>query len=570
MAVPPAILNPLSPGLGGTPNHTVRAPNTPSVLTGNPANRSKAQYGSGLTVKGKPMNKVQQDCANTIIGIGQGLKAPGVAIVACLFDSIYESSMGTDLGPNSAGYGGILGGATSVFGQVTSSAVPMATFWYKGGNGFQAGGGIKAATKYTNVAVLGSQVTAAIPFDSQGISTQYESQGWPIAKGVAEAQAIAKAGSNGLIQVAGKGTSANLHAGPTTPFYVGDVSNPNEDVWTAINRLAQDRQWYIFSDGEVLYLADGADLMSQSPVVTLDRWRDADRILHLDFCWDNTAFQYTATHKRKGRTQRKSTLAKVTSPVEANLQLICDIDQVRGGDTIMLSGCGPGDGLWMVGDCIRSVFKIYSDITLVPGIQALTEAEAEGGATGQTNQFQKGTPVAAPGGGNVLTKGALKGMANPLQKIQGLTPKRVDMGVDYAGSGTLVAIADGKIGSTSNSGWPGGAFIELAITSGKFAGKHWYYAENITPLVSSGQLVKAGDPIGTLHDASPNSEMGWSTGDGGTTLAASLNQQFPGSDPGDWTSAAGASANRLLVALGAPSGVLQAGGVHGTNPPGYP
>jgi hypothetical protein len=65
-------------------------------------------------------------------------------------------------------------------------------------------------------------------------------------------------------------------------------------------------------------------------------------------------------------------------------------------------------------------------------------------------------------------------------------------------------------------------------------------------------------------------ETGWSVGDGGTTLAAALGQIPAGGDPGGWSSAAGASASRLLQSLGAPAGVMQPGGPHGTLPAGYP
>ena len=64
-------------------------------------------------------------------------------------------------------------------------------------------------------------------------------------------------------------------------------------------------------------------------------------------------------------------------------------------------------------------------------------------------------------------------------------------------------------------------------------------------------------------------ETGWAAGHGDVPLAAALNQQSPG-DPGGWTSAAGFSFDKVLVAVGAPSGIPQAGGVHGQMPPGYP
>jgi hypothetical protein len=164
---------------------------------------------------------------------------------------------------------------------------------------------------------------------------------------------------------------------------------------------------------------------------------------------------------------------------------------------------------------------------------------------------------------------AVGGYVNPLAHIQNLHPERIDMGVDYSGQGTIVAIGAGQITSIRNAGWPGGAFIEEKLTSGQYAGKDWYDAEDITPTVQVGQTVTAGTPLGQMFQGGSGIEVGWSVGDGGTTLAASLGQ-IPSGDPGGWSSAAGASASRLLQSLGAPPGVMQPGGPHGTIPAGYP
>jgi hypothetical protein len=165
---------------------------------------------------------------------------------------------------------------------------------------------------------------------------------------------------------------------------------------------------------------------------------------------------------------------------------------------------------------------------------------------------------------------ATGGYVNPLAHIQSLRPERIDMGVDYSGQGTIVAIGAGQIISTHNGGWPGGTFIEEKLSNGQYAGKDWYYAEDITPTVQVGQTVTPGEPIGQMFQGGSGIETGWSVGDGGTTLAASLGQ-IPGSgDAGGWSSASGASASRLLQSLAAPAGVMQPGGPHGTMPAGYP
>lgn len=445
-----------------------------------------------LTVKGHGMNKQQQDAANALLGIGTGLKAPTVALVAIIFCAIYESGLGVELGANSGGHGGILGGSTSIFGDVNASLIAQATAWYTGGNGFGAGGGIKAAGNaappdWTNPAVLGSQVEGAVPYDSQGISTQYEGEIVPhgIQGTVREAEAIVKAYGGGALSISG--ASPNT-ASATTPFYVGDTSNPDEDVWTAVNRLAQDRQWYIFSDGEVCYLADGTDLMAQPAVMTLDRWRDADKIQHLDFTWDNTAYQYTSTHKRRKRTQRKSTLAKVTSATEGTLEVICPIDQVRGGDIIELSGCGPGDGKWLVGDCTRSVFKVYSQIQLVPGIEPLTEVEAEGGTSGAFTAANQ--PVPQTGTGR-----AVGGVVNP---VPGASITRLDMGVDGVGT-TIVAPYNGVV-HNSPRGWPNGGnyfYIVNDDQTGPDYTRAMYFAEHMYLTAKDGSHVTQGQQIGS-------------------------------------------------------------------------
>lgn len=162
------------------------------------------------------------------------------------------------------------------------------------------------------------------------------------------------------------------------------------------------------------------------------------------------------------------------------------------------------------------------------------------------------------------------GYVNPLAHIQNLRPERIDMGVDYAGQGTLVAIGDGQIIAIHNSGWPNGTFIEEKLTNGQYAGKDWYYAEDITPTVRPGQTVAAGQPIGHMFEGPDGIETGWSVGNGGATLAETLDQIPPTGDPGGWSSAAGASASRLLQSLGAPPGIMQPGGPHGTMPAGYP
>jgi hypothetical protein len=146
---------------------------------------------------------------------------------------------------------------------------------------------------------------------------------------------------------------------------------------------------------------------------------------------------------------------------------------------------------------------------------------------------------------------------NPLAQIVNLQPKRIDQGVDYSGSGPLLALGSGTIRLTSEGGWPGGTFIVLHLDVGQLAGQTIYYAENITPVVRVGQHVNVGDVVGILHDAYPNLEIGWGGGGAaGGTLGDTL-ARANGGDVEGISSAVGVNFNRLLTSLGAPSGIQQ-------------
>lgn len=169
--------------------------------------------------------------------------------------------------------------------------------------------------------------------------------------------------------------------------------------------------------------------------------------------------------------------------------------------------------------------------------------------------------------------------ANPLRAVHKLERGRIDMGVDYAGSGPLLALGDGRITFASNhdSGpsscytcWPGGGAVVYRLTDGPFAGKYVYVAEKITVVVKVGQTVRQGQRIAILHDAYPNMEIGWAAGKRPLTLARARGDQCPCGDPGGWSTIEGRNFNRLLVVLGAPSGYLQPNPPKQRMPKGWP
>ena len=147
----------------------------------------------------------------------------------------------------------------------------------------------------------------------------------------------------------------------------------------------------------------------------------------------------------------------------------------------------------------------------------------------------------------------------------GLTPGRVDMGVDYGGAGPVYALGNGKITGVYNSGWPGGGFIALQLSDG--SGRYVYYAEDISPAVQVGQTVMAGQLIG--HATGGGIEVGWAAPPGtGQTMAAASGQDKAGlaqGDPGYYPTAYGVNFSNLIRSLGGPAGIVS-GPVQGTHP----
>jgi CSLREA domain-containing protein len=158
---------------------------------------------------------------------------------------------------------------------------------------------------------------------------------------------------------------------------------------------------------------------------------------------------------------------------------------------------------------------------------------------------------------------------NPVREVSGLTPRRIDLGVDYAGTGPLLAIGRARVTMASNtdsgpsscwaiSCWPGGGIVVMRLLDGPFAGKYVYVAEHITVSVRAGQTVSAGQQIATLYAGYPWSEWGWAAGPGPEALAmADGHWCHTCADVGDWSTIEGRNMNDLLMRLGAPSGLFQ-------------
>ncbi|MDQ2802774.1 MAG: hypothetical protein M3Y41_08840, partial [Pseudomonadota bacterium] len=151
------------------------------------------------------------------------------------------------------------------------------------------------------------------------------------------------------------------------------------------------------------------------------------------------------------------------------------------------------------------------------------------------------------------------GYVNPFAHAQ-VTASRIDQGVDYGGTGPIDALGPGRVVlvSSTDSGWGNGdGWVSYQLTSGAYAGDYVYVAEGITPTVHQGQLVAAGQQIGTFNGHSI--EIGFALGQGDLAIAHSIYQE--GAD-----TAAGRAMDALLVSLGAPSGHRDMTSCHGTCP----
>jgi murein DD-endopeptidase MepM/ murein hydrolase activator NlpD len=171
---------------------------------------------------------------------------------------------------------------------------------------------------------------------------------------------------------------------------------------------------------------------------------------------------------------------------------------------------------------------------------------------------------------HVAKLGADGTYVDPFSQVAGLVPERIDMGVDYAGTGPVLALGSGTVFNTKGSGWPGGVFIGITLDAGPFAGLSYFVAEDVKPAVRVGDHVRAGQEIAVMYGGPAGIETGWASGHGDEPLAAALGQQNKRGDPGGWSSAAGVSFDRVLVSTGTPSGIPQGTKVHGKLSAPYP
>jgi murein DD-endopeptidase MepM/ murein hydrolase activator NlpD len=157
------------------------------------------------------------------------------------------------------------------------------------------------------------------------------------------------------------------------------------------------------------------------------------------------------------------------------------------------------------------------------------------------------------------------GYANPFRSTGGLSPERIDSGVDYAGSGPVYAIGNGVVLNVYAADWPGGTFIAYQLDDGPAKGLVVYVAEDINPAVSVGSTVTANTVLGQMYGGPHGIETGWANGARIPDAMARSYGQYHGGN----STAFGYNFSRFLQALGAPGGIL-VNNPTGSLPAGWP
>jgi hypothetical protein len=142
---------------------------------------------------------------------------------------------------------------------------------------------------------------------------------------------------------------------------------------------------------------------------------------------------------------------------------------------------------------------------------------------------------------------------NPMRAVSGLVPERVDMGVDFAGTGPVYAIGAGVVlqAKACCSGWPGGGWITYQLTDGPAVGEVVFVAEDVIPAVQVGQKVTPESVIGHMFSGGDGIETGWAMLDSGSA-ESQLAEAGGIGGAGPFPTAIGMNFESLLLALGVP------------------
>ena len=163
------------------------------------------------------------------------------------------------------------------------------------------------------------------------------------------------------------------------------------------------------------------------------------------------------------------------------------------------------------------------------------------------------------------------GYQNPLRDVSGLVPERVDMGVDFGGSGQVYALGDAVITNATGTsgGWPGGGWITYKLTDGPDAGLTVYLAEDVSPVVQVGQHVSSASVIANMYAGGDGIETGWAQ-QSGLSAESQLAEAGSVGGNGPFPTRIGLSFEELLQSVGVPAAPNRDQYPYGLLPANYP
>ncbi len=160
---------------------------------------------------------------------------------------------------------------------------------------------------------------------------------------------------------------------------------------------------------------------------------------------------------------------------------------------------------------------------------------------------------------------------NPLRGIGDLVLERIDMGVDFSGSGPVYPVGYAVITSATGEadGWPGGGWITYQLINGPDAGLTVYVAEDVVPTVLPGTRVTPWTVIGEMFQGYDGIETGWAQPDAAQSeLAEAAAPEAGGVGP--FPTAIGVNFDELLQSLGVPAAPNFGQPASGYVPANYP
>jgi len=163
------------------------------------------------------------------------------------------------------------------------------------------------------------------------------------------------------------------------------------------------------------------------------------------------------------------------------------------------------------------------------------------------------------------------GYQNPFRDVSGLVPERIDMGVDFSGSGQVYALGNAVITNATGTsgGWPGGGWITYKLTNGPDAGLTVYLAEDVSPTVQVGQHVSSSTVIANMFAGSDGIETGWAQ-QSGLSAESQLAEAGGVGGNGPFPTRIGLNFEELLRSVGVPAAPNRTQSPFGLLPPNYP